>query len=135
MWRRPLSQHERRALAAFGDLTLADVRERAGEFAAAQANFGRWLRTRRRRRAHAADEDERTGFVPEVQYGNPSREWRELEYELIRRRLARVGDLPERQQLRWAKRTNALSEQFSRPHERRIGPEPPEPEVRSIEDV
>src|SRR5918997_332195 len=120
-----LPPYEQDRLREFAAMSLNDVRRRADEFEKAERQYTDWLRTRRDRRAHAPDPDEQDGYAPEAAYGHPSKRWRELEQELRRRGVWEVQDLGESEQLRWAKRLNALSESLSRPHRRRIGPTRP----------
>jgi hypothetical protein len=128
-----LTVHERERLPIFAAMSINDTRHTADEFDAAKRQYESWLSTRRERRAHAANLDEQTGYAPEVQYGNPSPAWRKLEAELRKRRLWQVSDLPRKEQIKWAKKLNALSDTFSKPERRRIGPDSPKPEVRSVE--
>ena len=106
-------------------MSLNDVRRRAQEFERAERQYGEWRRVRSRRRAHAPDPDEQRGYAPEVAYGQPSKRWRALEHELRRRGAWEVGELETREQIRWAKQLNALTDSLSRPHPRRIGPDLP----------
>jgi hypothetical protein len=127
-----LSQREREELDAFGAMSLNEVRTRAEEFEAARTEFEQWLNDRWARRAHALDPHEQEGYAPEVQNGDRAKGWRELEQQLRQRGLWTVGELPEPERLKWARRLVALSEVHRRPERRWIGPKPPQPEVRRL---
>jgi hypothetical protein len=107
LWPPRLTSEERARLPEFAALSLNDVRARGWEFESANdpeavhERFTGW---------QASDRDD---GLPHMPYGNPA-DWYALAAELRERGVWRVGELPENEQIRWAKRLAALSS-FSHP--------------------
>ncbi len=115
-------------------MSLNDVRRRAEEFEEAERQYDKWMQTRAARREHALDPDEQRGYAPEVAYDRPSKRWRELEQTLRLRGAWEVRELPDAEQVQWAKKLNALSESLARPHPRWIGPAEPAARVAELDE-
>ncbi len=119
--KRALSITEQAALKRFLEMDLNQVRARAEEFERAAEEYNAWLERRHSRRGQPLGGDELEGFAPEVQYGDPAERWRELEEELRAQGVWQVAELGDRAALRWARRTNALSTELSRPSKQKLG--------------
>lgn len=103
--------HEMELFAEFSNMNLNEVRKRAEEFESAIAT----LEGRAVARETPSSPSSGQGFVPEVLYGQPAESWRALETHLRDEGRWQVSEMERIEQLRWARRTRALSRAFARP--------------------
>jgi hypothetical protein len=108
--------HERQAYDEFRSMTLNDVRRRADSFQRVDDEYASSVREAHRDRVSLPRPP---ASAPQVLYGNPGRQWRNLERHMRSAGLWTVSELSERQQRTWARRVSALSQTF-----RELQPEP-----------